>query len=494
MRAPITVLALVDEQLAIAGLVQSIDAQTLSYQAFGVTFLVRDSSTELLSRLELLAMRRPNVTLQPYVGDGEAALREAAADISAGWMLLLSRERHGRSPRLAPEALDRLARFGDEHDLEVVIGRHRPVSDTEPIPFVLTQDAVGIDPATVPSIADAPLRLQRSGHTGLGRIGILAHYCGLLGFDRGNEFPAADEKQLEVEANWVGGRLRVEMSLDEAVVTGEAVGSVLASVARDAGEDFWLPVERTDGPDGTRMTVDIDVTSAAMGEALEAGVWNVFVHAYGADHQPWWRQRCPGRGVAPAVIDGVMVVPLASNGVMSIDVGATRRSVVSKLSPRQVSVTESARGTLLTARLPMLWVTAHAELGGALLLGRMSLPARLVANPEGSRVECWLSGPPGKVDLATRFGPAKPAMTGLTLKIANGGQMRVVRTPPPGRQSGKAGTARSRQSPRSEVTQPNEAAILTRIRRRVPAQLDPVVRRMAGLRWTRWLYSRLTRR
>ena len=65
----ITVIAHVEtNDSTLAELVESVDAQSLSYRDFSVVLLVPESAAALRRRLEQLTARRPNVVIQPFEG------------------------------------------------------------------------------------------------------------------------------------------------------------------------------------------------------------------------------------------------------------------------------------------------------------------------------------------------------------------------------------------------------------------------------------------
>ncbi len=416
MAAPITVVVQTTDDLAVAELMASLDAQTLAYADFRVLFLVDQRATALLDRLGAVAERRPNVEVVTTSGDPDRVFSDTLSGVSEGWVLPIGAA-WGPTPRLLPRALERLAAFGEEHDLGVVVGRHRPASDTEPVPSVLRSDQPLVGLAPSPELA--PIRLIRVG--GSDRTGIAGRGCAVVGLstpDAQRLVPTPAETPSGT-ASWVDGRLRL-------VVAAAAGEQLELSVSHESGEDYWLSTRSA----GEHTTGELDVGTAAGGGPLAPGIWRVFVHGYAADGTPTRRQPFPAVRLAPAAVQQTLVAPLRRGGGLALDVGATRTPVIRRLVTRKTTVVESARGHLFTARLSRLHSFEPAEFAGSLLLGRFELPARLVVAPGDTRVECWVSGPPGRSAIALRFGAATAATpVGLTLRIANGGPTTVVKTP-----------------------------------------------------------------
>ena len=175
-------------------------------------------------------------------------------------------------------------------------------------------------------------------------------------------------------------------------------------------------------------------------------------------------------------------------GAFVIDVGATRFPPVPSLDADQVQITEDARGTLFTARMPMMHTTGPAVIDGAVTLDRLSLPARLVADHDGVSLQFFVSGLAGESTISTRFGAAPAAPSGLNLVITGTGEIGVAPTPPP-----PPPPPRPRPpKPTKKAVAPKPAPMLTRLRRAVPAPLEPMARRLSRNHLARRLYRRMT--
>lgn len=415
MAAPITVVVQTTVDLAVAELMASLDAQSLAYADFRVVFVVDPTAAPLLERLDAVARRRPHVEVTRAEGNLDRAFDDAVSAVAEGWVLPIGAGL-GPTPRLLPRALEELVAYGEEHDLDVVVARHRPASDSEPVPAILRTDQPHV--ATAPDRVTAPVRLVRAG--GGDRTGILAAGCAVAGVRTPHAAgPQADAAPRPVgTATWVGGRLRL--------VVARAEGEELTlSLAHEGGDDLWLPTRS----DGDQATAELDLATVADGRPLAPGLWRVMIHGYAADGTATRRQPFPAVRLAPAAVHRTLVAPVRRGG-LALDIGATRTPIIRRLVPRKTTIVESARGHLFTARLSRLHSVEPAEFAGSLLLGRFELPARLVVAPGDTRVECWVSGPPGRSVVALRFGATSTATpVGLTLRIANGGPMKVVATP-----------------------------------------------------------------
>ncbi len=124
---------------ALVELVESLDAQSLSYRDFDAVLLVPEGAVSLRRRLEQLAGRRPNVVIQAFEGPWPDALRSTSAEVAAPSVLPLSRHLNGGATRLHPEALRRLADFLETNECDV---RFRSGQ------LVFGADAYSVRPAT----------------------------------------------------------------------------------------------------------------------------------------------------------------------------------------------------------------------------------------------------------------------------------------------------------------------------------------------------------
>jgi hypothetical protein len=212
------------------------------------------------------------------------------------------------------------------------------------------------------------------------------------------------------------------------------------------------------------------------------------------DASTWGRRAAvPPATAPPGLVDGILVVPGRDDGAATVDIGARRRSAIGVIEVADVTFAESARGTLLTARLPRIAVSGSARLPGFVVLGDFPLPSFLVADAGGARIESYVSGLAGSSALSTRFGAGKAAPTGLTLRISAIGAMDVI----PTLAAPKPAAAKSKGASAGPATGPDgvqSTSAVARLRRRVPAGLEPAVRKLAGNDLARRVYRRLGRR
>jgi hypothetical protein len=201
--------------------------------------------------------------------------------------------------------------------------------------------------------------------------------------------------------------------------------------SRERGVEWFLPAEDLDVREGERPgTVSVRAVlrpdRAAAGARLGSGVWwPVVVVSDG--------ERTAARGVRrsteplPAfTVSGQLVVFGAKKGRLGLDVGGTDHPPVRALDAGRASVTEDARGSLLTVPVPHLDLLEGEELQGKLRIGKLPVPASVRAGSDGAVLRAWVSGLPGDYRLATKFSPAAFAPTRLSLAIGETGRM-VVR-------------------------------------------------------------------
>ncbi len=497
MPCKITVIARVDEAGTwLARLVDSLDAQDLPYDEFEVVFLVPDPGSGVGQRLAELSRRRPNVRVAALTGDPAAPDH----DLRGEWVLDLGPELRTRQPVLFPQALSRLVDFGTSQDCQAVLGRavattggavdelyvtDRPRLDgggtslAGPGPVtVLRRDlALTHSPDGTPDVTRSLAAAQN--------VGVLASYPSLLITPPRQPADGAAVRLDKPDAQWRHGRVEV-------CVTGSAQdcssGAALFGIRqKGSGLEYWLPVSTTSWTEGTFCaTTEIDVRTAALGAPLGEGVWTITVGVRAGAIGPYVCSPLPPGSLVSGVIDGILVVPTTAGAQFALDVGATRSGVVPRPSAADVDIAESARGTLMTVRLGSVAVAGDARIPGSLHLDKLQLPAYLVAEDGRARIECFVSGLAGTAALSTQFGSGQPKATGLNLLISPTGIMTVVPAPDkPASAPAPAGSS-ARQADR-----PAGASVAVRLRRSVPAPLEPAVRSLARNKVAARAYRRL---
>ncbi len=515
----------------LTALTRSLDGQSLAVGDFEVVYAVSDTSLPVARRLQELSTRRPNVRV--ITGAAAAGLDE---QLAGSWVLDLGTDVSSRAPRLLPQALQRLLDFAEPAPCDVVLGR-TVGDDAAPASDLFVSDRTDVDGAVVPLALGSSLVLRRRGHDGPSmiagdaqlagaKIGVLASYpCAHLA-ESAQGVQSTSTKVSDVSYAWRDGVIAIAAS--GAVDHRPDTPGVQFSVRHQkTGVEFWLTGRGDVADDGAfTATTELDVRTAAAGGPLTTGLWQVRVGVHGGTDGWSVRTALPPAPLGAGIVDGMPVAARGSDGSMALDVGATRWSVIGKVRPSAVSVTETSHGSLMSMALDVAAVGESRE-RGMVWLGDFDIPAHLVTDGSGVRVECYLSGLPGSSPMATRFGGGKPASTGLTVTASDTGIFTVAKTPPDaeprrpaaprsnaqaaasmplrsraaqaaGRAGGKSGAAPSDAAPSHEVgkhrpgavaTKP--AALATRLRRRVPAALEPLASALSRSRAARRIYRKL---
>jgi len=501
----ITVIAHVEtNDSALAELVESLDAQSLSYRDFSVVLLVPGSAAELRRRLEQLAGRRPNVVIQVFEGRWSDALCSTSATVATPSIVPLSPDLCGGATRLHPDALRRLSDFFETNDCDVVLARASRSSAQIPIPFELQRDAsrIGRENAakllgaaalayrteyirTHPPVRDAADLVAIDPSTTIATLGSYPIVARRSGDDDSLPQDGLSPTVDDVTASWRNGRIL--LAADTA--NRQDHRSTLLSIREpESGLEYWLPMASD-----VASAWELDVCSAALGDPLSDGQWSVMSNVYTADGEPVARCPVPGTALAPGIVDGKLVVGASIKDTFVIDVGATKSSPVASVDVDQVQITEDVRGALFTAHLPKVYTTGSGAIDGAVMLDRFRLPARLAADEQGVSLQFFVSGLAGESTLFTQFGASPVTATGLNLVITGTGEMSVTPTPPPPPpQPRKSPTAAPRKPPRAPAAPPKPAPVLTRLRRSVPEPLEPLARRLSRNPVARRLYRRMT--
>lgn len=479
-------------------LMGSIDAQSLPYDAFEVTFLLDGADPATQRRLADLAARRPNVRVR-IADDGTASLDAAVADARGEWLLYLAPGMLADGAHLRPRALERLLAASAAQDCDLVLARVDAGGNVNDL-FAATPGGPPPASALLPPLA-AVYRLGFAVGNGVARDASSARslmeaaqhvaVCGdypCIALPDARVTAAGDTVAIaDVSADWQEGALLVSLR-----GSTQGGGEVRFALRERDGEQFWLPGSTAVPPHGSfTATTAVDVRTAALGSPLRPGVWALAVAA----HQPgdrWTAQSpVPAVRIRPALVEGTLVAR-ARRKALALDVAATSHSAVPPFALADVAVADTAAGVTMTVQLPEMHVHGDSVVEGSVLLGTFPLRARIVAEDGAARLSCLLSGLAGTSTLSTKFGESPAAVTGLSLEISATGDMQVI-PPPPRRPAAAAATASAARAPDRRPPAPN-TSLAARLRRHVPAALEPAVRALAGNERARRFYRRLSGR
>lgn len=460
-----------------ATLLRHLDAQTLPVQEWELVLAAPPGP--LVSDLEQLAARRPNVRVVVQEA-GEAPLGAADPMQAEGeWVLLLAPD-----DRLERTALSQLAQLGSEagdHDVLTVRAQTAPRGPAERAVVLTRRDGSrdpGVGERSEEVAAAAPLRR---------RVAPSA------------SDPAHLLSDVTADVQWVDGAL--ELRGRAPLHAAGAAGADLVLVGRHTGVVLAHPVDAftvsgddEDTEPGLLWSVSVPV-DAHDDDELE--VWLEVSSSdtddeEGEDTRTQERPPLVGRVAAaddeldaPAVLRGRLVSVRSDREGLVVDLGAMGRSLLGRLDPRHASVVEDATGSLLTVEVPQLEHRSSGVVDGALVLGGVPLPARLVLD-EFPRVECRLAGSPGRETLEWSFGPGPAAPTGCEMVTSATGEF-VVTAPRPETSARPVTVRRPKAPARPQATGPVAA-----LRRRLPKGVDPVVAKLSTMPSLRGAYRRAT--
>lgn len=435
------VVVIADPENFPAGVLGSLDAQTLPAEQFEITVVDRGLSAEQRQSLDRLAARRTNLVVVP---DSDVA---GAPD---GTFVL----RVGADYSLFPEALSRLVAFAEEHGLDGVVGRI--VQLGAPVPAFCLRDAPDLDAAARAEALAGPVTLaRRASVQGVGydveldddtRIGVLASYpaaylptrAGVPGL-----VVYADRPRL----SWEGAEIRIEATGTVADEPGDDVRPVLLARQLDTFLTYVLPGEGSLDPRGFDDRVSSWRVAASFapltlaGGPLPTGQWQIDVVLTGRRASA--PVRLPGADLGIGLLDGLAVVTAAEpRNTLHLDVGATRHGLVANAAVAEATVTESAAGSLLRVRLPEVHVQTSQPVTGQLGLDRLRVPATIETGSGTAELTAYVSGLAGTYAISTQFGAPPLRPTGLSLQVLGDGEMTVIATP---------------AEPRPAVARPNRA-------------------------------------
>jgi hypothetical protein len=498
MSLKVAVLVPLDAQASgLAGLVRALDAQTLQPTQFEVLLVGSQLAEAAQTRLADLVRRRPNVRV--VVG----SLADAVQQTSAEWVTVLS----VRDISLRTGALQRLVERGETTGSDMVLGRV-DLSDGRELDDVLARDSekVSVPPAT----ALAALVLQR--HPLAATQGVITDETSAQLVLSGASSVATLGSYQCLSRTWGGrDRLPTHITIDSVMASWQhevlvvelrgavkpgTEGNVLAAArAVVSNDDHWLPTDGAISADGKfTATVRLDPASAADGAPLADGRWALTVGVHGDTPGPSGRRRVPHvHGLHHAVITGRPVVAEPGGPSLVLDAGATKSSIIGRVPPGDTTIEETHRGTLLRAQLPRVdsWDAQPAE--GQLLLDKFALPARITHVDDATQLQCYLSGLAGRAHLSSRFGRSSASMA-LELEISGTGAMTVQtqeapvvakKSRPPAKKVAPAKKAAAKKA----APVPRRGAV-QRLRRALPARLDPAIERITRNSTVRRLYRK----
>ncbi|MFC7625758.1 hypothetical protein [Microlunatus sp. GCM10028923] len=454
----------------LAGLLGSLDRQSLRLDEFEVVVAVPASAGPEATGPTVSAGRRPNLRIvADETAASEAELAAAAIRRATGdWVLTVRPE-----DRLLPRSLELLTVEAPEADL--VVGRSVGLAGafTDPVVFGLAASTEDLLAAAVrePAVlirrglaTAAPVAVLPGGRAPLlaaePAVAVLADYpaLDLRGRGRWQPEPTSDPSLLSGAVadrlrsldtqhqpvslawdrptlRWTDGRLQIEAT---GRVSGLAAGDpepagVLRVREPASGAELilpartqWLSAGDADGARGVRLQADLDPRSGWNGRPLDSAIYQL----YGDLVAIGIRAQAPLRGGAPsgAVLDGRPVGVVTIDDRLHLDAGCVRASLVQQAEAGDASITDSARGTLLRLTLPRIVAEPGTELAGEIGLGGLRVPARIVEQDGVGVLEAYVSGLSGQVRLSTRFGTARTPLD-LLLDVSPIGRMQVIPQP-----------------------------------------------------------------
>ena len=186
------------------------------------------------------------------------------------------------------------------------------------------------------------------------------------------------------------------------------------------------------GADSARVTVtaDLDAPTADGGGPLPRGIYQVVCEVVGVGWAPVLQSLLVGSCDLSAVFDDCLV-NLRDNGDagLHLDVDTASRSLLGRLSPRGATIAEDARGSLLTLPVPDLATHRSGSLDVHVVLGGLPFPGTLVLD-EPVRIECFVSGLPGAVEVKTQVGSGRATSTDCELVTHMDGTFAVQKLRP----------------------------------------------------------------
>lgn len=200
---------------------------------------------------------------------------------------------------------------------------------------------------------------------------------------------------------------------------------------------------------------ELDFARTATGHALPEGNWELRSRLTGTGSGHAVSAAAQACRIPGAVIDGTPISGFRTDDKLRLDVGAHGHGFLAvPLKPSQASISETARGALLTLSIPDLVVRGQATIPSALFLGSLRLPATFHADEQSARLECYVSGLAGVSALEAKIGTAKRQATGLQLRIGPAGDMavEVAARPAPSRAAGSKTPARPAPGASSAAT------------------------------------------
>lgn len=464
----VSVIVPVVEPADLAGLLGSLDRQSLRLDEFEVVVAVPAAVGPAATGPTVSAGRRPNLQLVVDESAGsEAELAATAIRRATGERVLVVRP----EDRLLPRSLELLS----DQDADLVVGRSVGLAGafTDPVVFGLAasddelraaavrEPAVLIRRGLAAAVPAAVLPGERGPLLAAEpKLAVLAQYPALDVRGRGGWEPAAAPEPSGLSdavterlrrlgsrhqpvsltwdpptLRWTDGRLLIEatgrvsgLAADDPEPVGvlrvrePASGVELIRPARTQ----WLSAGDAGGTRGVRLQAELDPRSGWDGGPLESAIHQL----YGDLVAIGIRAQAPLRGGAPsgAVLDGRPVGVVSIDDRLHLDAGCVRASLVQQADAGDASITDSARGTLLRLALPRIAAEPGTDLAGEIGLGGLRVPARILERDGVAVLEAYVSGLSGRVQLSTRFGTARTPLE-LLLDVSPIGRMQVVPRP-----------------------------------------------------------------
>lgn len=507
MAASLTVLLTThDPGAGLADLVAGWDSQTAASTTADLVVVDAGSRDGSAERLHQLARRRSNVTVLDGRDDVPGTLLRALREATGTYAVLLRQDQ-----RLTPRAVELLVARADGTGAEVVLGR--AASPAGSGSFVLPDDRLLDAEAAAAALPhslvvlrreplldlDDPLGALEDPRPRLVDVPVAGLGSAVVAVTPGPRPAAASTGVTDVSVAWRAGLLEVSVDVVPPAPPAEGLRAWLVLAAVPGPAEHTVPATVDPAEDAGRaagawrFVATLDPSGADGRAPLDDGPWDVQLRC--ADPAGETTSPLAPAMVGSALVDGRPLTLSRSGPGLRLDAGATRTSPLAAVDPADASVVETSSGSLLTLRYPHLHVVGDAVVPARVRLGDLVLPARLVARDGSGALECYVGGLSGTSVVSVSTGESALRPTGLQLVIDDLGRMTLEPVPAP-----VPVPKRVKESPASPVPGPPRATtsparssrpLAQRVRRHLPAPLEPVARRLARVPVLRRAYRGL---
>jgi glycosyltransferase involved in cell wall biosynthesis len=200
--------------------------------------------------------------------------------------------------------------------------------------------------------------------------------------------------------------------------------------------EFTIAGDKQEGALAFTVRAELDPATAAFGEALDAGVWDVILRITGLGWTPAARLAAPRQISGCAISHGRQALLYTTlNHTLALDTMSEARTLLDHAKPARAELVAAAHADEVSIRWPLPNIRVpegeHATLQGTVAVDDRWFPARVIANSSGATLLAFVQLPEDSENHALRAQFGTRASRPLAGLRRGSGGVKAVQPPSP---------------------------------------------------------------